>query len=114
MGDVGLVAKLVDTVFRFFTNEDGLTEMLKRRRLHAKKLECQKALDEHRWDDLARLTAELERLANEPCGCASPPAPCNCSLQEAALTHYTSKYLDTLQDVGALREALKICEERAH
>ena len=47
-------------------------------------------------------------------GCASPPAPCNCSLQEAALTHYTSKYLDTLQDVGALREALKICEERAH
>lgn len=63
---VGPVAKAVDTIFSWFTNEDGMNEMLKRRRLRAKKEECRQALIDNRWDDLRRLSAELERMSNTP------------------------------------------------
>ena len=65
-GDVGLVAKVVETIFSWVVSEDGFKEMQKRSRLKAKKKECQHALAEHRWDDLRTLTAEYERLSNEP------------------------------------------------
>jgi len=64
-GDVGLVSKVVETIFSYFTDEDGFKEALKRKRLKAKKEECKRALAENRFVDLARLTAELERLSNE-------------------------------------------------
>lgn len=64
-GDVGLVAKLLDTVFSFFTDENGLREMRKRSLLASKRKECQRALLEHRFDDLRRLTDELQRLSDE-------------------------------------------------
>ena len=64
-GDAGLVAKAVETVFSWFTDEDGFKEMQKRRKLRAKKEECRQALIDNRFHDLARLTAELERLSNE-------------------------------------------------
>ena len=64
-GDVGLVSKLVETIFSYFTDEDGFKEALKRKRLKAKKEECTLALKEKRYIDLARLSAELERLSNE-------------------------------------------------
>jgi len=65
-GDVGLVAKVVETIFSWVVSEDGFKEMQKRSRLKAKKKECQNALAEHRWDDLRTLTAEYERLCNAP------------------------------------------------
>jgi len=64
-GDVGLVAKLVDTVFSWFTDEAGYLEIKKRRALAAKKEECRRALLDNRWDDLKRLTDELRRLSSE-------------------------------------------------
>jgi hypothetical protein len=64
-GDVGLVAKTIDTIFGWFVSEDGFKEMQKRRALAAKKEEARHALIDHRWDDLRRITAELERLSHE-------------------------------------------------
>lgn len=65
-GDVGLVAKLVDTVFGWFTSEDGFLEMKKRRALASKKEECRRALLDNRWDDVRRLSVELEQLSHGP------------------------------------------------
>lgn len=64
-GDVGLVAQLVDTVFGWWASESGRIEMQKRRALRNKKEECRRALLDHRFDDLRRLTDELQRLADE-------------------------------------------------
>jgi hypothetical protein len=64
-GDVGLVAKLVDSLLHFFTDEDQLKETLKRMAITKKQKECHRALEEKRFVDLARLTAELERLCNQ-------------------------------------------------
>ena len=64
-GEVGAVAKVVETVFSWFTDEDGFKEMQKRRRLKAKKEECRRALLDNRFADLTRLTDELQRLADE-------------------------------------------------
>lgn len=64
-GDVGLVAKLVDTVFSWFTDEAGYLELKKRRALAAKKEECRRALLDNRWADLKRLTDELQRLSDQ-------------------------------------------------
>lgn len=65
MGDVGAVAKAVDTIFSWFTSEGGKLEAQKRRALKSKREECRRALLEHRFTDLRRLTDELERLSNQ-------------------------------------------------
>lgn len=65
MSDVGAVAKLVDTVASWFMSEGGFNEFRKRAQLRAKRAAAQTALREHRWDDLRRLTAELERLSTQ-------------------------------------------------
>jgi hypothetical protein len=64
-GDVGLVAKLVDTVFSWFTDEAGYLEIKKQRAIASKKEECRRALLDNRWADLKRLTDELHRLATK-------------------------------------------------
>lgn len=64
-GDVGLVAKVVESIFSWFVSEDGRLEMVKRVRLKAKKEECRRALLDNRFDDLKRLTDELQRLSTE-------------------------------------------------
>jgi hypothetical protein len=64
-GDVGLVSKAIETIFSYFTDEDGYKEMAKRAALKKKKEECRRALIENRFVDLARLTAELERLSQQ-------------------------------------------------
>jgi hypothetical protein len=63
---IGPIAKAVETIFSWLTDEDGMAEMLKRRKLRAKKEECRQALIDNRFDDLKRLTAELERLSDQP------------------------------------------------
>ncbi len=65
-GDVGLVAKVVEAVFSWATDEDGLKELVKRRSLKNKKEECRRALLDNRWDDLQRLTNELRDLSSKP------------------------------------------------
>lgn len=52
-------------VFGWWVDEGGRIEAQKRAALRAKKRECQRALLEHRFTDLQRLSAELERLSNE-------------------------------------------------
>lgn len=64
-GDVGLVAKIANTIFSWATSEDGLKEELLRRRLANKKAECLKALADNRWDDLHRATDELRALSTK-------------------------------------------------
>lgn len=64
MGDVGAVAKVIDTIASWLMDEDGYAELKKRRALKAKKEECRRALLDHRWNDLRRLTDELERMSN--------------------------------------------------
>lgn len=49
----------------WFLDESGRLEAKKRKALREKKLECEQALRDHRWDDLRRLSAEYERLSNE-------------------------------------------------
>jgi hypothetical protein len=64
-GDVGAAAKVLDTIFGWFTDEAGFKEMQKRRALKQKKEECRRALLDNRLDDLKRLTAELVRLSSQ-------------------------------------------------
>lgn len=65
-GTIGPIATLLDTLIGAFLDEDKIPEILKRRKLRAKKDECRKALNDNRFLDLARLTVELERLSNQP------------------------------------------------
>lgn len=65
LGDVGLVAKAVDTILGWFTDEAGYLEMQKQRALNVKKEACRKALLDNRFDDLVRLTGELQRLSTK-------------------------------------------------
>lgn len=62
---VGAGLTLTEKIFSWWTDEAGRIEIRKRARLRAKKEECQRALLEHRFTDLRRLTDELERLSNE-------------------------------------------------
>jgi hypothetical protein len=52
-------------VFGWWTDEAGRIEAQKRSALRAKKEECKRAFKENRFVDLARLSAELERMSNE-------------------------------------------------
>ena len=65
-GSVGLVAKVLETLISKFLDEDQIPELLKRRKLAAKKEECRRALIDNRFDDLRRLTDELRELASKP------------------------------------------------
>lgn len=65
-GEVGIVAKLLETLVTKFLDEDQIPELLKRRKLAAKKEECRRALIDNRFDDLRRLTDELRTLADKP------------------------------------------------
>jgi len=69
LGEIPGAAKagltLIDKVFSWWTDEAGRIEIQKRARLRAKKEECRRALLDNRWDDLKRLSAELERMSNE-------------------------------------------------
>ena len=65
-GAVGPIATLLDTIIGAFLDEDKIPEILKRRKLRAKKDECKKALIDNRFLDLARLSAELRDLADKP------------------------------------------------
>ena len=65
-GPIGPIATLLDTLIGAFLDEDKIPEMLKRRKLRAKKEECRKALIDNRFLDLARLSAELRDLADKP------------------------------------------------
>lgn len=62
----GPIAKVVETIFSWLTDEDGMQEMLLRRRLRAKKEECRRALIDNDWDTLKRLTDELRDLSAKP------------------------------------------------
>jgi hypothetical protein len=64
-GDVGLVAKVVDTVFKFFTSEDGYAEFSKRRKLAALRKDANNALDRNDFVAHARIIDELRRVSNE-------------------------------------------------
>jgi hypothetical protein len=68
-GDVGLVAKLVDSILHFVTDEDQLKETLKRVALAKKKKEYIHAVSTARTaDDFAtvrRIHDEYERLCNQ-------------------------------------------------
>jgi hypothetical protein len=63
-GDVGLVAKAVDTIASWFLSEDGFNEHRKRRAMQAKKEECRRALMDNDWDRLRKLTLELKRMSD--------------------------------------------------
>ena len=65
-GAVGPIATLLDTIIGAFLDEDKIPEILKRRKLRAKKEECRLALRDNRFEDLKRLTDELSQLASKP------------------------------------------------
>ena len=52
-------------VFGWWTDESGRIEAQKRSALRSKKEECKRALQDKRFRDLARLSAELERMSDE-------------------------------------------------
>jgi hypothetical protein len=56
---------LIDKIFSWWTDEAGRIEIRKRAALRAKREECRRALLDNRWDDLKRLTDELQRLSAE-------------------------------------------------
>lgn len=60
------IARLFQTIFSWATDEDGLTELLKRKRLANAKKECTRALENRDFDTLRHKIAELERLSNQP------------------------------------------------
>ena len=65
-GDVGLVAKLIDTLVGAFLKEDQIPERMKRRKLKKLKEECQDALARNDWVALADATARLRDAASKP------------------------------------------------
>lgn len=69
-GDVGLVAKLVDSVFTWFVGEDGYAAM-KKERLMKQRDEIAQGMLKHAttqqdWDALRAYADESERLSREP------------------------------------------------
>ena len=65
--DVGIIGKLVQVIFSWFTSEDGLREMLIRKRLASKNKEFQDAVKNARtdadWDRVHKLADELRVLS---------------------------------------------------
>ena len=59
MATVGPIAKAVEAIFSWVTDEDGLNEMLKRRKLANLKKECADALARN---DFVALADAVERL----------------------------------------------------
>lgn len=58
-GEVGLVAKLLETLVSKFLDEDQIPELLKRRKLASLKENCRRALIDN---DFPRLAIAVERL----------------------------------------------------
>jgi hypothetical protein len=52
-------------VFGWWTDEAGRIEAMKRAALKAKREECRRALIDHRYTDLKRLVADLERMSDQ-------------------------------------------------
>ena len=65
-GDVGLVAKVIETIVNKFLDEDQIPELLKRRKLRALKEECRRALIDNDWDRLKSATEQLRDTASKP------------------------------------------------
>jgi hypothetical protein len=65
MGDVGAVAKAVDTIASWFMSEAGYGEFKKRRLVEAKKREIAGALARGDYGAVSRGIAELRRLSDE-------------------------------------------------
>ncbi len=65
-GDVGLVAKVIETLVNKFLDEDQIPELLKRRKLAGLKKECQDALLRNDWVALADATTRLRDFASKP------------------------------------------------
>ena len=65
-GDVGLVAKVIETIINKFLDEDQIPELLKRRKLRALKEECRRALIDNDWDRLKSATEQLRDTASKP------------------------------------------------
>ena len=65
-GDVGLVAKLVETILGAFLNEDQIPELIKRRKLKAAKEECRRALIDNDFVALAAAVERLRDLSSKP------------------------------------------------
>ena len=63
---IGIVAKLLETLVTKFLDEDQIPELLKRRKLAAKKEECRRALIDNDFARLRVLTDELRTLADKP------------------------------------------------
>ena len=66
MGDVGLIAKAVETIFSAFIDEDKIPEIMKRRKLKSLKEECQRALINNDFVALADATARLRDFSSKP------------------------------------------------
>jgi hypothetical protein len=67
-GPLTLVDTLINAareVFGWWTDEAGRIEAMKRAALKAKREECRRALIDHRYADLQRLSAELERMSDQ-------------------------------------------------
>lgn len=62
---VGAGLTVIEKIFSWWTDEAGRLEIKKRAALRAKKEECRRALIDNRWDDLKRLTDELQRISSE-------------------------------------------------
>jgi hypothetical protein len=65
-GDVGLVSKAIETIFSYFTDEDGYKEMAKRSALKKAKKECTDALARNDWAALDAATTRLRDLSAKP------------------------------------------------
>lgn len=61
---VGAMAKLANTVASWFMSEGGYAEYKKKSALAAKKKEAQVAIQNHDWDKLRIIIAELERMSS--------------------------------------------------
>ena len=65
-GEVGLVAKVIETIISKFLDEDQIPEMVKRWKLKALKEECRRALIDNDWERLAIVTQALRDTASKP------------------------------------------------
>ena len=67
--DVGIIGKLVQVIFSWATDEDGLRELLIRKRLANKNKEFQDAVQNARtdadWDRVHQLADELRTLSTK-------------------------------------------------
>jgi hypothetical protein len=66
LGAIGPVAKVIETIFSYFTDEDGYREMAKRSALRKAKKECDDALARNDFVALAAAVDRLRDLSSKP------------------------------------------------